>query len=100
MARNVGDIPLKEWLAALRAELNAAQEAAQLEPLKFELGPIELEFDVCTTREADGRSALRFWVMEAGTSVRGSSSRTQRVRLTLHPQEGTLVRYPGDEESL
>ncbi|MEV7343599.1 trypco2 family protein [Streptomyces sp. NPDC093544] len=100
MAKSAGDIPLADWLTGLRAELRAAQEAAEDESLKFELGPIDLEFDVCTTREADGRAGLRFWVTEAGTGVRRSSARTQRVRMTLLPQEGTLVRYPEAEESL
>jgi hypothetical protein len=66
----------------------------------FAIGPLELEIDLCTTREATGRAGLRFWVVDGGMEGKRGASATQRVRITLTPLQNTLVKSVGDEEVL
>ncbi|MFF5003995.1 trypco2 family protein [Streptomyces phaeochromogenes] len=91
VAKGSEPIRLSEWIQALRQEVQAAQQSAGSQPM-FELGSLEVEVDLCTTREATGRAGLRFWVVEGGTERKRGKSVTQRVRVTLSPLHTTLVK--------
>jgi hypothetical protein len=79
-------IPLAEWMRAFRAELGRAQEEGLGQPVQFTLGPLELEFEMATTREAGGEGAVRFWVVQFGATAKHGGQTTQRVKLTLTPK--------------
>ncbi|WP_308298900.1 trypco2 family protein [Streptomyces sp. GESEQ-35] len=99
VAKGHESVRLAEWIQALREEVQAAQESAANQPM-FVMGPLELEIDLCTTREVTGRAGLRFWVVDGGTEGMRGASATQRVRVTLTPLQSTLVKSVGDEEAL
>lgn len=92
-------VRLAEWIQALRQEVQAAEQSAGNDPV-FLMGPLEVEIDVCTTREATGRAGLHFWVVDGGTEGKRGASATQRVRVTLTPLQSTLVKSVNDEEVL
>ncbi|MBG0811127.1 hypothetical protein IY145_17285 [Methylosinus sp. H3A] len=83
-------IPLKEALQSLRAEIISAAEDASGEEIRFELGPIEMEFQVVAQRSAGGDGKIGFHIFGAEASVGASgkieSSRTQKIKLTLKPE--------------
>lgn len=81
-----GRIELAEWVAALRAELQAAQNEGAGKDLQFVVGPLELEFELTATREAGGKGGVKFWVADLGGDARVASGSTQRVKMTLTPQ--------------
>ncbi|GAB3901590.1 trypco2 family protein [Kibdelosporangium lantanae] len=83
-----GWIELAEWIAALRSELQAAQNEGTGKDLQFVVGPLELEFEVTASREAGGKGGVKFWVAEVGSDVRTKSGTTQRVKMTLTPHSG------------
>lgn len=99
MAKGSEPIRLSEWIQALREEVQAAQQSAGSQPM-FAMGPLEVEIDLCTTREATGRAGIRFWVVDGGGEGKRGTSATQRVRVTLSPLHSTLVKSADEEEAL
>lgn len=79
-------IELAAVIKDLRAELEAAVVAADGAPLRFELGPIELEVTVAVERSATAGAKVRFLVVEANSDGKVGSTDTQRVKLTLTPK--------------
>src|SRR5215831_6252698 len=51
-------IPLQDAIRALRAEILAAHAEASTEEVRFELGPIEMEFQVVARREIGAEAKL------------------------------------------
>ncbi|MFD0415600.1 trypco2 family protein [Streptomyces sp. NPDC127108] len=86
---------LAEMIRALREELNEALTDGADEPVRFELGPVEIEATVAAERTAGGQGKIRFWVVEGTADTTRSAARTQRITLTLHPRirggDGTLT---------
>jgi hypothetical protein len=78
-------IGLADWIASLRGELQRAQQEGVGMELQFAVGPLELEFEMTATREAEGNAGIKFWVVELGGGANASSGVTQRVRMTLSP---------------
>ncbi|MER6331192.1 trypco2 family protein [Streptomyces sp. NPDC001034] len=97
-------IELAEMISELGQELNDALTRGPSGVVRFELGPVEVEADVVVSRKGGANGKVRFWVVEAGAEGRLESSRTHRVRLTLHPKlvapDGTHVKVlvSGEEE--
>ncbi|MFF5536324.1 trypco2 family protein [Streptomyces cinerochromogenes] len=89
-------IDLSDMIRTLRHELNAAIRDGEGDPLRFELGPVEIETTVAVEREAKAGGKVRFWVVTAETEGRLAGARTQRITLTLHPkvvaEDGTPTR--------
>jgi hypothetical protein len=83
-------IPLKDALQALRAEIVEAADGVSGENIRFELGPIEMEFQVVAQRSggADGKIGFHIFGAEASIGANGKmeSSRTQKIKLTLTPK--------------
>jgi hypothetical protein len=86
-------IPLRDAIRALRVEIVEAAEEASTQAVRFELGPVELEFHVVakTEKSSDAKLSAKigFHILsaEAGVSNGGKSAdeRTQRVKLVLNP---------------
>lgn len=79
-------IELARVITDLRSELGRAVAAGEGEPLRFELGPIELEVTFVVGHSEDGNGKVSFWIVEAGTDRTNSSATTQRIKLTLAPR--------------
>lgn len=78
-------IGLADWITSLRAELQQAQKEGVGKELQFAVGPLDLEFEMTATREADGKAGIKFWLVELGGGAKASSGVTQRVKMTLSP---------------
>ncbi|MFA3872807.1 trypco2 family protein [Streptomyces sp. MMCC 100] len=85
-------IELADMVRELRDQLNSALTVAGPGPVRFELGPVEIEATVAIDRTGGAGGKVNFWVVEAGTDASVTSSRTHRVTLTLQP---TLVAPDG-----
>lgn len=79
-------IELRDMIKQLRHDLTAAITDGVGEPVRFELGPVQIEATVVVegAAEADGR--VRFLVVEAGGKGSASHSLSQRITLTLCPK--------------
>lgn len=79
-------VELAEVIAELRRELDEARLAVDPgEPLRFELGPVELEATIAIEKSKGGGARLRFWVVELGGDASAARSSTQRLKVTLRP---------------
>jgi hypothetical protein len=79
-------IELAEVIAELRRELQEAMNAGEGEPLRFELGPVELEATVAVEKSGGGGAKVRFWVIEVGGDAKVGEVSTHRVKLSLQPR--------------
>ncbi|HSA49383.1 MAG TPA: trypco2 family protein [Yinghuangia sp.] len=77
---------LADMIRQLRRELMAAMAESANEPLRFELGPVEVEASFVVKRESSGDARVRFFVVEAGANGTSGREDTQRVTLTLQPR--------------
>jgi Trypsin-co-occurring domain 2 len=93
-------IELGEVIAELRRELQQAMNAGQGQPLRFELGPVELEATVAVEKGGGGGAKVRFWVVELGGDANAAQSSSQRIKLALQPRlagSGEAPWVSGDE---
>jgi hypothetical protein len=98
-------ISLGEAVKALRGELARAMTAAEGESLRFEVGPVEMEFAVTVRREGGGSAGVQLGVVSIGGA--GSVSRDVVHRVTVRltakdvlsgrPPEIASVRQAGDD---
>lgn len=80
-------LDLADALEVLRTQLSEAQRRGQGSPLRLVLGEITAEFEVELVRTRNGGGALRFGVVEADARRERSTRSTQRVTLTLKPEQ-------------
>ena len=82
-------LPLGEVVRALREEIIDAAQAGTDETVRFEVGPIEVEFTVVAKREAGPEGKIKFEVFGVGAEVGGgakfASEQTQKVKINLKP---------------
>lgn len=86
MADN-GWLDLSDVVRALRRALAAATTEGEGSEVRFELGPIELEFLVDVRREGAGDAGVRFGVVSFGAKGTIASGSNHRVKLTLNPKD-------------
>jgi Trypsin-co-occurring domain 2 len=82
-------IELSDMIRELRWQLNVAMAEGGGGPIRFELGPVQIEANVMVNREAGTGAKVKFWVVEADANGRVTQSRTQRITLTLQPKRLT-----------
>jgi hypothetical protein len=94
-------IELGEVIGELRRELQEAMNQGEGQPLRFELGPVELEAIVAVEKGGGGGAKVRFWVIELGGDAKVTQSSTQRIKLALQPRlaSGGTAMVGGDEEA-
>lgn len=100
--RNWGSamVELGEVISELRRELQQAVKAGKDEPLRFELGPVELEATVAVEKGGGGGAKIRFWVIELGGNAQATQSSAQRIKLILRPRlAGGGTPLVSDEEA-
>lgn len=79
-------IELAEMVRGLRQELNAALTDGSPGPMRFELGPVEIETSVTVGRKGGAGGKVGFWVVEASGDAQAEASRTHRINLSLQPK--------------
>ncbi|WP_034089029.1 trypco2 family protein [Streptacidiphilus albus] len=81
-----GPIELSAAVRAIRRELAAAAADGEGEPVRFEVGPIQLDLTVELTRETGAKGGVRAWVVEAGADTRATRNSTHHLSFTLTPR--------------
>ncbi|HZM76514.1 MAG TPA: trypco2 family protein [Candidatus Limnocylindrales bacterium] len=79
-------VELAEIVRQLRGELALAAWQGEHQELKFELGPIELEFHVVVEKSKAGGGKARVLVADVDGRRQQTSSITHRIKLTLQPR--------------
>ena len=96
----VMEIELADAVAALRDELLTAAAKGAGAGLNFEVGPIELSFEVELRKDASVKAGFKAWVLNGEAKGGIAHARTQRVTLTLTPKtpSGGDVRVNTDRQ--
>jgi hypothetical protein len=81
-------MPLSDAIRALRNEILAARDEAAGQEVRFEVGPIEMEFHVIARKEIGGGAKVGFHIFAAeatlGASGKGADERVQKVKIVLN----------------
>jgi hypothetical protein len=80
-------ITLGELIMQLRQELDAAQRDDPVHPIRFQVGPIELETTLSVTRAQAGKAGLVLKVLSLGGERSKGNTNTTRVHLVLTPTD-------------
>ncbi|MFF8310386.1 trypco2 family protein [Streptomyces lydicus] len=86
----MGDEPwvgLADAVRGVRAELQEAMAEGQDEALRFEVGPVELEFAVDVRKEGGAEAKAKVYVVSFGARGGLTATATHRLKLTLQPQD-------------
>ncbi|WP_327188536.1 trypco2 family protein [Streptomyces xinghaiensis] len=95
-------LELSEVVRQLRGQLNQAMADSKDDDVQFELGPVELEFEVAVSRERGTDGGLKVGVLSLGAKGSRSNGTKNRMKLTLTPQnqQGGPARISGTERKL
>ncbi|MFF3503966.1 trypco2 family protein [Streptomyces sp. NPDC003247] len=77
-----------ELTAAVRLVRDALLSAAAdtHDDLRFEVGPVGMEFTVELRRDVAAKTGFRAWVLSGDAEARAGRTRTHKVSLTLTPK--------------
>lgn len=81
------DIELAAAVRAIRDGLMQAATAGAGEAVRFDVGPIQMEFTVELRREAGAKGGVKAWVVNADADTKASRTRTHRIAFTLTPKD-------------
>ena len=87
-------IDLVSAVQALRAQITEAAATDAHSDIRFQVGPIELEFTVALTRDNSVKGGVKAWVVTADADVRRSTAETHRVKLNLTPVSASTGTSP------
>ncbi|MCX4765074.1 hypothetical protein OG562_29695 [Streptomyces sp. NBC_01275] len=92
------ELELADAVQLVRDELLRASAAAADEDLRFEVGPIGMEFTVELRRDVTVKTGFRAWVVSGDVEGKGGRTRTHKVSLSLTPKraDGTSVEISQD----
>ena len=78
------EVPLAELVDAVRRGARVRSHAlARDEPLQFEVGDVELDLEITTSRSREGSAGLGIWVVNLGGKLNRGNTATQRVKVKL-----------------
>jgi hypothetical protein len=78
---------LADAVRGVRAELQAAMVEGEGKGLRFEVGPVELEFAVDVRKEVGAEVGARVYVVSFGARGSQAQTATHRLKLTLQPMD-------------
>ncbi|OKJ03296.1 trypco2 family protein [Kitasatospora sp. CB01950] len=95
------DIELADAVAAVRDELLKARSRGASSDLVFEVGPVEMEFEVELRADAKVGGKFRVWAVSADAEAGVSRGTTHRVSFTLTPRlrDGGGLLIHGDPDA-
>lgn len=88
---SVESVTLGELIMQLRRELDSAQDDDPANPIRFEVGPIELETTLSVTRADKVNGGLVLKVLSLGGERARGDTNTTRVHLVLTPTDRAAV---------
>ncbi|WP_432198784.1 trypco2 family protein [Streptomyces sp. bgisy027] len=93
---------LAEAVRAVRKELAEAIADGEGSAVRFDVGPVELEFTVDVRKEHGVDGGVRVWVLSAGGRGKKTSGNTHRMHVSLTPvtEDGQPVRITSQETAV
>ena len=81
------EIELSAAVRAVREQLVLAAAEGAGSSIRFEVGPIQMEFAVEIRREAGVKGGVKAWVLSADAEAKAARGNTHRVSFTLTPKD-------------
>ena len=81
------EIELSTAVRAIREQLVRAALDGAGSPIRFEVGPIQMDFAVELRREAGAKGGVKAWVLSADAEAKAARGSTHRVSFTLTPKD-------------
>lgn len=78
-------VDLADTIRVLRQQLSAAMHEGQSEELRFDLGEVQLEFEVVVTKDASADGGIRFGVLSLGAKANIGNEASHRISLIMQP---------------
>jgi hypothetical protein len=78
-------IGLKDAIEALRIELSESILSAEGKEVRFEVGQIEMEFQVSVEQTTEGKAGIKFWVVELSGGGSDKTSNIHKIKIPLKP---------------
>ena len=82
----MAQMALSDVLLQLRKELAEAQEKAKDADLTFAVKDIEVELQVTTTHEGEGKIGFKVWLVEGEAGGGITREQTHKLKFRLEPQ--------------
>jgi hypothetical protein len=98
MTSDESRLELATMIEALRDSLDKAQADGRDRETKFGVEAIEIEATVEVEKERGIGGGVKFWVIQAGGGISGSSIATQRIRLSLSTDPSLRISRPRPRE--
>lgn len=82
---DIKKVGLKETLEALRIELSEAILVSEGKEIRFEVGEIELEFQVMVEKSQQAKGGVKFWVVDMGGGVTDKNAMVHKIKIPFKP---------------
>ncbi|MGK7886309.1 MAG: trypco2 family protein [Crocosphaera sp.] len=82
---DINKIGLKETLEALRVELSESILVAEGKQIRFEVGEIDLEFQIVVEKSQEGKGQAKFWVVEMGGGITDTNAMVHKMKISFKP---------------
>ena len=76
---------LSTVIRVLRAQLNTALAEGEKDKIQFQLGPVDLDFEVAVRSASEAEGGLKIHVLSLGAKGSKSRESTNRMKLVLKP---------------
>ncbi|MFI5888129.1 trypco2 family protein [Streptomyces sp. NPDC051554] len=83
------EIGLADAVEAVRDQLIEAAGRNASQDVRFQVGPITMEFTVELRREASGKAEVKAWILGSSAEGKVTKSNLHRVQLTMTPLDST-----------
>ncbi|MDH6124456.1 trypco2 family protein [Kitasatospora sp. GP82] len=80
-------IELADAIEAVRQQLLDAAARGAGQEIQFEVGTVQLDFNVELKREARGKGGIKAWVLSADTEAGISHQRSHKITVSLTPKD-------------
>ena len=77
------DLPLADFIIALKRELRIAVHETGNEKPKLSVNKIDLELQVAVTKDESAEGGLKVWVLSLGGKASTSNKQTHTLKLSL-----------------
>jgi hypothetical protein len=78
-------VDLADTIRVLRHQLSEAMHEGQDQELRFEIGEVQLEFEIVVKKDASADGGIRFGVISLGAKANIGNEASHRISLVMQP---------------
>lgn len=82
-----GGPSIADVIGEVRRQLEQARAEGESSSLRFDIGPVELSFEVAVQKSNEVGGGLKIWVLQAGAKRDQANNVIQKITVTISPYE-------------